>query len=218
MALVLVGKISCYNAMTLAATTSVASLAAHQVLISVFFVGCKFGDAVSQTAQAYLPACLPQLKNGPAGLATGPTSSAPARRLCRRLLGLGVGLAAFVSTGAFLVATRFPTLFSSAPAVLGAVRGCAGLLFVSLLLHAPTMAAEGLLIGSLQVNFLAKTYVVNVCVFLSALYVVGSRRLGLGAVWLSLAAFQLVRLALFSLRLRGTGLAFTVEKKGADRG
>ena len=51
-------QVSCYNAMTLAATTSgVVALAAHQATISVFFLGCKFGDAVSQTSQAYLPAC-----------------------------------------------------------------------------------------------------------------------------------------------------------------
>lgn len=43
--LVLLGKIACYNSMTLAATSSgVVALAAHQVLASVFFFGCKFGE------------------------------------------------------------------------------------------------------------------------------------------------------------------------------
>ena len=47
-----------HNAMTLAATAGgIAALAGHQAMISIFFVGCKFGDAVSQTSQAFLPAC-----------------------------------------------------------------------------------------------------------------------------------------------------------------
>ena len=52
--------------MTLAATTGgVVALAAHQALAAVFFVGCKFGDAVSQTAQAYLPPCFDPSEDGP---------------------------------------------------------------------------------------------------------------------------------------------------------
>ena len=62
-------------------------------------------------------------------------------------------------------------------------------------------------------GYLVRTYAVNVCVFLSVLRVVGSRRLGLGAVWLSLAAFQLSRLLMFAVRLRSSRLAFTKEKR-----
>ena len=53
------------QAMTLAATTGgVVTLAAHQALAAIFFVGCKFGDAVSQTAQAYLPPCFDPAEDG----------------------------------------------------------------------------------------------------------------------------------------------------------
>ena len=52
------------------------------------------------------------------------------------------------------------------------------------------------------------SYAVNCVIFLSALYMVGSRRLGLLAVWCSLAAFQLIRLGTFTARLRLTRLAF----------
>ena len=223
MALVLFGKIACYNSMTLAATTDVASLAAHQVLISIFFVGCKFGDAVSQTSQAYLPACLPLPPQAEPGTSGGGIDvregvsrpapipapiPAPARRLSGRLLRLSIVLGAFVSTAAFLIATRLPTIFTSEASVIGLVLKCAPLLFIALCLHPPTMTAEGLLIGSLEVNFLAKAYAVKVLVFLGALRMVATRQLGLTAVWAALATFQLVRLATFSLRLRRTRLAF----------
>jgi len=222
--------------MTLAASTGVASLAAHQVLVSIFFVGCKFGDAISQTAQAYLPACFPQLADASSdassdtsnkGSDSGSSASAAddetvdgpppvlrqpppasARRLSQRLLRLSVVLGCFVSTAAFLVATKLPTLFTSSSAVLANVFACGPLLFLALILHPPTMTAEGLLIGSLEVKFLAKAYAVNCVIFLSALYMVGSRRLGLLAVWCSLAAFQLIRLGTFTARLRLTRLAF----------
>ena len=40
--------------MTVAATAGgFVALAGHQVITSVFFLGCKFGDAISQTAQAH---------------------------------------------------------------------------------------------------------------------------------------------------------------------
>jgi hypothetical protein len=136
---VLLGKVSCYNAMTLAATRcGVTALAAHQAMICIFFLGCKFGDAVSQTAQAYLPACF-DFSSGSgedddgasaggvaataaappqeaaetaegAALAALPPPPARAQRLSARLLRLSTFLGSFVSVLAFCFATRFSTL------------------------------------------------------------------------------------------------------------
>lgn len=199
----------------MAASTGVASLAAHQVLNSIFFVGCKYGDAISQTSQAFLPACFPsgaatglQGSGSPTKASTAVLPPAAARRLSRRLLRLSISMGAFVSTAAYLVATRLSTLFTSDVSVTAQVLRCASLLFVALLLHPPTMASEGLLIGSLEVRFLAKSYAANVAIFLTALYVVSKRQLGLLAVWATLAMFQLVRLGTFTMRLKRTRLAF----------
>ena len=214
--LVLLGKISCYNAMTLAATTGgVVALAAHQAMISVFFLGCKFGDAVSQTAQAYLPACYDPTEGTDHATASRPAPPATARRLSGRLLRLSTLLAAIVSFCAYMFTTRLPTIFTRDPGVLGAMGSCAPLLFVALLLHATCMCAEGLLIGARELAFLGKSYVANVCIFLSTLYVIANRRLGLVAVWRALAAFQLVRLATFSRRLQTVGLAFVGSREDA---
>ena len=211
--LVLCGKISCYNAMTLAATAGgIAALAGHQAMISIFFVGCKFGDAVSQTSQAFLPACYDYDESTGARPAPPPR----AQRLSGRLLRLSALLGGIVSVLAYAFATRAPTVFTRDPAVLGAMSSVAPLLFVALLVHAVTMTSEGLLLGARQLSFLAKAYAGNVLVFLSGLFLIARRGMGLGAVWRALAAFQLVRAATFALRLRSVGLSF--RRRAADDG
>ena len=54
---VIVGKLVCYSSLTLAATKyGVSSLAAHNVLLRIFFFFSTFGDSLSQSVQNFLPA------------------------------------------------------------------------------------------------------------------------------------------------------------------
>ena len=201
--LVLVGKVSCYNAMTLAATTlGVISLASHQVLVSVFFLACKFGDALSQTAQAYLPACLvaSQDSSGPSG------STEVAQTLSNRLFSLSALLGAAVAAISYAVVTRAPTLFTTDMLVIAQMRRVAPLIASALLIHPACMCAEGLLLGKRELTFLARAYAGNIAVFLTALYAISRRALGLSAVWMGLTAFQAVRLAQFGMRALSVGL------------
>ena len=68
------------------------------------------------------------------------------------------------------------------------------------------MSTEGLLLGARQLTYLARAYAVNIVLFLSALYMVATRAMGLRAVWVSLCAFQFVRLLQFSVRGVQVGL------------
>ena len=53
---VIVGKLVCYSSLTLAATKyGVTSLAAHNVLLRIFFFFSTFGDSLSQSVQNFLP-------------------------------------------------------------------------------------------------------------------------------------------------------------------
>ena len=53
------GKIVCYNAMTLRANAlGVAPMAAHAILLRIFFFFGTFADSISQAAQTFLPAIL----------------------------------------------------------------------------------------------------------------------------------------------------------------
>mmetsp|Transcript_17723 Transcript_17723/g.40174 ORF Transcript_17723/g.40174 Transcript_17723/m.40174 type:complete len:390 (+) Transcript_17723:1261-2430(+) len=61
---VMVGKVTSYSMMTLKATShGIISLASHTVLLRVFFFFTIFGDALSQTAQSYLPRLIYGSKN-----------------------------------------------------------------------------------------------------------------------------------------------------------
>lgn len=128
-----------------------------QVLVCVFFLGCKFGDAVSQAAQAYLPACFPPPPPPTPG-APLPLPSVPpaARRLSMRLMRLAAVMGAAVAATALAVVTRAPGLFTNSPEVVAAMRGAAPLLATALSMHACTVGAEGLLIGSRQLGFLVR--------------------------------------------------------------
>ncbi|KAL1525341.1 hypothetical protein AB1Y20_020201 [Prymnesium parvum] len=202
--LVLLGKISCYNAMTLAATSGgVVALAAHQVMVSVFFFGCKFGDAVSQTAQAFLPSCM-------SDEATTASRIGPrAQRLSRRLLKLSTLLGGFISLLAFGFITRCSRVFTTDLAVMQTIVSASPLLFVALVAHATTMCSEGLLLGARQLQYLARAYAFNVALFLTGVYVVARRAATLNMVWCALAIFQYVRLVQFLSRVRTLGMVRT---------
>ncbi len=171
-------------------------------MVSVFFLCCKFGDAVSQTAQTYLPACF-----GAEGVGDG--RSAPpreARAMSMRLLRLSTGLGAFVSLAAYGFVTRMPHLFTADAGVKSLMRRSAPMLLAATALHPTCMCTEGLLIGSRQLNFLAGSYAVNIGIFLSVLAAIARSGLPLTAVWKALAAFQAVRLTTFTWRGFTSGL------------
>jgi len=65
---------------------------------------------------------------------------------------------------------------------------------------------QGLLLGGRQLGFLAGAYAANVLVFLTSLFAIARRALGLRYVWAALAAFQLVRVCEFATRVRAVGL------------
>ena len=205
--LVLLGKIACYNSMTLAATASgIVSLAGHQVVATVFFLGCKFGDAISQTAQAYLPACLPGKLEPGAPLK-------PAMELSRKLILVSLLLGTLVSFAAAGIVLGGAGIFTQDAAVKACMAGVAPLLFLALTLHPCTMCLEGLLLGGRQLNFLASAYAANVVVFLTSLVAIARRSLGLAWVWSALAAFQAVRLVEFAARAKNVGLVLPWLRK-----
>ena len=68
----------------------------------------------------------------------------------------------------------------------------------------------GVLLGARQLGFLAKSYIVNIVVFLSGLLVVDRLGLGLRAVWAALFSFQILRFGVF------TGRAWALRLLGRD--
>ncbi|CAN0165336.1 unnamed protein product, partial [Discosporangium mesarthrocarpum] len=77
-AFALLGKVVCYSAMTLTVTTlGTVPLATHNVMLKIFFFFATFGEALSQTAQAFIPGQLVmQGGDGREGLSPAPVGAA----------------------------------------------------------------------------------------------------------------------------------------------
>lgn len=131
---VILGKSFCYNMMTVAASSSgVLALAAHQVLTTIFYMSCKVGDSISQTAQAFLPASLSD-----DGETTEATNSL-ANKLAAQATACGLVTAAVASS----VASRGGALFTPDPSVLAMIAGASPFVFAGLSIHSLTMFGEG---------------------------------------------------------------------------
>lgn len=87
--------------------------------------------------------------------------------------------------------------------VVKGVRSLAWLLAACVMPYTIMATFEGILVAGRDSNYLAQAYSISGLVFL--LYQEWVRRNGLGlqAVWLGLAIFQWVRLAMFGVRLKG---------------
>ncbi|KAJ1618153.1 hypothetical protein T492DRAFT_465090 [Pavlovales sp. CCMP2436] len=202
------GKMLCYNMMTVAVTSSgLLALAAHQVLTTIFYMSCKVGDSLSQTVQAFLPASR-SAKDGRLTLAS--------RQLATKLVSASTVAGLLTATLASIAASRGGALFTPDVAVLAQISATAPFVWAGLSIHSLTMFSEGVLLSSRDLKYLCSGYAVNICVFVSGLLYVKQRALGLRAVWTALALFQLVRCLQFTVRAIAIGVVPTPWQRPAQ--
>jgi Na+-driven multidrug efflux pump len=183
----MMGKIVCYSALTIRCTAyGVVPLAAHTIMMRFFFLYGCFGYSIGQTAQAFLPAAVYPVEN---------------KLAVRRILGRLAILASVVAvSNSLLVAWNVRTLgrfLTADGAVVQAMRDHAVYLGAAIFLHPFIELFEGVVIATRQFRTLISTYVVTVAAHLMTLLCLCRSFTG---VWQSLVAFQVVRLANFSLR------------------
>jgi putative MATE family efflux protein len=185
---VICAKIACYSAMTLRCTDfGVTALAAHGIMMRLwFFFGC-FGDSVSQTAQNFLPATF------------YPKADAKKfRQVLLRLLGIsaGVGLMNWQLSDAVL---RFGGgIFTNDSVILQLMRNNRRFIGISLLLHPFIMCLEGTVIAARDFSTLTATYAVTLVVHFGILKFFCP---SFPAVWRTFFLFQSIRLVNFSLHV-----------------
>ena len=205
---VMVGKILGYGAMTVrAGHFQMVSLACHNVLMRIFFFFATVGDALSQSAQTFLPGLFyqksPQEKNIKDTKTSSPDVSKRsednnARTLLKRLLLLS-SIAGIVncilgryiahnSGGTFTTDTSLVSLMARVSPFMG----------LALLLHPLTMALEGSIIAASDAGYLVGTYVVSLIVLLAQLKFICRDFIG---VWHSLLLFQSIRITQFGARV-----------------
>lgn len=174
-------KMGCYSALTVCATGfGLHALAAHNILLRVFFFFGCFADSLGQTAQSFLPATLyPKFDR------------ASFQSIQKRLGLLAIGTAVLIRQASLgLVSTAGKSLVQDA-GVLSLLKGQAGWLGLSLMLHPLIVWTEGTVIATRDFRALIRTYAVTVVGHLCVLRYFTPTFEG---VWRALFGFQLLRL------------------------
>ncbi|KAL7431692.1 hypothetical protein ACHAXH_002133 [Discostella pseudostelligera] len=202
---VMVGKIAGYFAMTVrAGSFGMVALACHSVLTRMFFFLNTLGDAVSQSAQTYLPGLLYQKKllekEAREGGDVIPASTSEiynARTLVKRLLLISsvIGIANCVN-GQF-ISKNAGRAFTNDASLASLMSQVSPLMGLSLVLHPLTMCLEGAIIAASDTGYLVGTYVVSILVLLGQLSFCCKDFMG---VWYAMLMFQFIRLIQFGSR------------------
>ena len=185
---VICAKIACYSAMTLRCTDfGVLPLAAHGIMMRLwFFFGC-FGDGLSQTAQSFLPGSL------------YPTPRPQQfRTLLVRLLVFAVGVGLMNSQLSNAILQFGGSLFTNDSAILALMRDHRHYIGLGLLLHPLIMCLEGTVIAARDFSTLVATYAVTLGLHFGILKWFSP---DFSAVWRTFFLFQSIRLVNFAIHV-----------------
>jgi Na+-driven multidrug efflux pump len=204
----IVGKIICYSALSLRATDfGVTAVAAHNVMLRVFFLHATFGDSLSQASQTFMPRVM-----------TRSNSRSALAKLLRRLTVVAAGIGISTKLLGQMVLTKFGSSFTQDAAVLSLLmhKNTAQWVGWTLLLHPFAMMLEGCILASQDLVYLLGSYIVTMALHFASLRLSATSFSG---VWRALFLFQTFRLTQFSLRtwnqmFRKTDIASTVAVVG----
>ena len=193
---VILAKVACYGAMTVRCTAfGVPAMAAHSIMMRIFFFFSTFGDSLSQTAQSFLPATIYPSLTASGG---GDDDRAGFAKILRRLFVVAAVLAVTNSNIAVQVLQVGGKFLTRDPVIVGLMRQHTGFLGASILLHPFIMLLEGTVIASRKFRSLVIIYTGTLAWQLAALmFLTGS----FPAIWRTFFLFQLTRLGLYTFRV-----------------
>lgn len=179
--LVMMGKIACYSVMTIQATRlGIIPLAAHNIMMRVFFFFACFGDSLSQAAQTFFPQT--PLKT----------------KLLKRLLFLSTGVGLIISQASQFILTNLGVYLTKDAAILQTMATYAPYMACSMLLHPFIMLAEGAILARRDLMYLVGMYVSTMALHFGMVLRWTSTFSGL---WLVFLGFQSIRLLQFASRV-----------------
>ena len=177
-------KMGCYSALTLAATQfGVVPLAAHNILMRLFFFFGCFADSLGMSAQSFLPSSL------------YPLDKQSFRATLRRLTLLSAVGALFLGKAATTLLQSAGSLLARDGAMLHIMRNQGPYLAAALILHPIAVLTEGTVIATRDFKNLILTYASTVFVHAFLL----TNATSFTAVWKALVGFQVVRMASYRL-------------------
>jgi Na+-driven multidrug efflux pump len=194
-----VGRISGYVAMAhvVASSLGTVSMAAQQVIVSIFYCLCPIADSLSLTAQSFVPKL---------------SDKAPSRE---KAIALRKVLINFLKAGAVFGGTMMAAVstipllsgfFTSDQAVISLVNSVVPLLLVFFGVHGFVCGTEGMLLGQKDLGYLGKMYAAFFAIVPYLMLKVkrkalaGTHAVGLTSVWTVFIGYQLVRCVLWLAR------------------
>ena len=205
---VMLGKILGYSAMTIrAGNFGMVSLACHNVLMRIFFFFATVGDALSQSAQTFLPGLFykKSLQGAETASAVAATEASTnrdddknARTLLKRLLIIASISGTVNCVAGRWIANNSGGTFTTDSSLVSLMSHVSPFMGLALLLHPLTMALEGSIIAGRDAGYLVGTYVLSVLVLLGQLKFVTTDFLG---VWHAILLFQGIRITQFGARV-----------------
>lgn len=194
------GRVSGYVAMShvVSSALGTASMAAQQVILSLFYCLTPIADSLSLTAQSFVP-----------GIAEKEPS--PDRTVALRTTVRNFVKAAAVFGGLMVSAVSFIPLlsgfFTSDPTVVALVNIVAPYLVGFFAVHGMVCATEGMLLGQKDLTFLGRMYAVFFTLVPLAMLQVkraalaGCTKTNLASVWKVFVGYQLTRSVVWAFRI-----------------
>lgn len=191
-----VGRVSGYVAMAHVVSSSLgtASMAAQQIILSVFYCLCPIADSLNLTAQGLIPPIFAKDKSM--------ERAASLKKTTREFVQAGAifGLLKMVLVSFIPLLCRF---FTADVNVISQVTTCVPFLMLSFVVHGIICAAEGILLGQSDLAFLGKMY--GVYFFALPYFMLRVKKaalsnpgsVGLSSVWKIFTGYQFVRVALW---------------------
>ena len=185
---VMLGKIACYGAMSIRATDfGVVNLAAHSIMMRIFFFFTCFGDSLSQAAQSFLPTALypkPITRN--------------IRKMLKRFLIFSTCVGLFISVASNWILSDLVGYLTNDKAVIKTISKHSKFVSLSLLLHPFIMLTEGTMIATRDFRNIVTSYSVTIAMHFTLLLLACT---SFQDIWRVLFLFQSIRLSLFSTRV-----------------
>jgi Na+-driven multidrug efflux pump len=201
----ILGKISAFGFMTNSAAGlpgQPATLAAHQIALSLFFFASPFLEVISQLVQSFLPtySVLPKDRNGKV-MADVSEWKKTSNTLVARLEKYGIFVGALLATVVASIVAFAPGIVTKDIAVQAAAKPLAIALAAGALLTAPVAVSEGTLIARSDLGYLSSVYFVSTVLLPTVLRRIRSGGGAVQQVWVCFALFQLFRSSCFLGRI-----------------
>lgn len=208
------GRVSGYVAMAhvVASSLGTVSMAAQQVIVSIFYCLCPIADSLSLTAQTFVPAIS-------AKEASVEKATAMKKVIVNFLKAGGIfGAAMMAAVCGIPLINGF---FTADQAVINLVNSVVPLLLVFFGVHGFLCAAEGILLGQKDLGFLGKMYasffaaVPYLMLGVKKKALAGSKSVGLKSVWAVFIGYQLARCGFWLIRTAILQRRLNIEAKSA---